>query len=94
MTDHRQLRPPWFSRRRLLRRALGFAGAATILGSTAGRATAQVKISQKAVAYQPQPNGDKRCDKCLQFQPPSACKIVEGTISPQGWCKVFVAKPK
>jgi hypothetical protein len=76
----------------LLRGAVRAAGAAAILGSTANRAAA--KISQAAVAYQPQPNGDKRCDRCAQFQPPNACKIIDGTISPQGWCKVFVPAPR
>jgi High potential iron-sulfur protein len=76
----------------LLRGAVSAAGAAAILGSTANRAAA--KISQAAVAYQPQPNADKRCDRCVQFQPPNACKIIDGTISPQGWCKVFVPAPR
>jgi hypothetical protein len=76
----------------LLRGAVRAAGAAVILGSTANRATA--KISQAAVAYQPQPNGDKRCDKCAQFVSPNACKIIDGAISPQGWCRVFVPAPR
>jgi hypothetical protein len=37
---------------------------------------------------------DKRCDKCVQFLPPNACKIIEGTISPQGWCRVFGPAPR
>jgi hypothetical protein len=51
---------------------------------------AQPKISKVAVNYQDHPDGDKRCDKCVQFQPPDACKMVEGTISPQGSCRIFV----
>lgn len=92
MADKPQARSTQFSRRMLLRRAVRAAGAAAILGLTANRAAA--KISQAAVAYQPQPNGDKRCDKCVQFQPPNACKIIEGTISPQGWCRVFAPAPR
>jgi hypothetical protein len=82
MADKPQARPTQFSRRMLLRGAVRAAGAAAILGPNANRAAA--KISQAAVAYQPLPNGDKRCDKCVQFLPPNACKIIEGTISPQG----------
>ena len=52
---------------------------------------AQPKISKIAVNYQDHPDGNKRCDKCIQFQPPDACKVVEGTISPQGSCRIFVA---
>jgi hypothetical protein len=92
MADKRQARSIQFSRRMLLRGAIRAAGAAAILESTANRAMA--KISQAAVAYQPQPNGDKRCDKCAQFLPPSSCKIIEGTISPQGWCRVFAPAPR
>ena len=52
--------------------------------------TAAPKISKKAVAYQDHPDGDKECAKCAQFQPPDACKMVEGPISPQGSCRIFV----
>ena len=92
MADKPKARSTQFSRRILLRGAVRAAGAAAILGSTVNGATA--KISQAAVAYQPQPNGDKRCDKCVQFQPPNACKIIEGTISPLGWCRVFAPAPR
>jgi hypothetical protein len=51
-------------------------------------AAAAPKISKKAVAYQDQPDGDKQW--CAQFQPPDACKMVEGPISPQGSCRIFV----
>jgi hypothetical protein len=78
------------ARRSLLQRALGAAGAAAVLCAPPKPAAAAPKISKKAVAYQDQPEGDKRCDKCVQFQPPDACKLVEGTISPQGSCRIFV----
>jgi hypothetical protein len=74
----------------MLQRTLGVASAATILCAPLNAAAAAPKISQKAVAYQDRPDGDKRCDKCVQFQPPNACKIVEGEISPQGSCRFFV----
>jgi hypothetical protein len=78
------------SRRSLLR---GAAAAAGILGATSNLVEAQPKISKVAVNYQDHPDGDKRCDKCAQFQPPAACKMVEGAISPQGSCRIFVPKP-
>jgi hypothetical protein len=43
-----------------------------------------------AVAYQDHPDGDKRCEKCAQFQAPDGCKMVEGAISPQGSCRIFM----
>ncbi len=71
------------SRRSLLQGAVGATGAPTILGATPNPAAAAPKISQKAAAYQDHPDGNKRCDNCVQFQPPNACKVVDGTISPQ-----------
>ena len=53
-------------------------------------ALAQPKISKVAVNYQDHPDGDKRCDKCIQYQPPDACKVVDGSISPQGSCRIFM----
>jgi len=66
------------------------AGAATVLGATVTADAA--KLSQKAVFYQDSPKGDQRCDNCSLFQPPSACKSVDGDVSPSGWCKIYVHK--
>ena len=32
------------------------------------------------------------CSTCVNFEPPSACKIVQGTIDPNGWCLVYAPK--
>ena len=77
-------------RRALLQYALGAAGGMAICCLPPNTATAAPKISKKAVAYQDHPDGDKRCERCAQFQPPDACKMVEGPISPQGSCRIFV----
>ena len=77
-------------RRALLRYALGAAGGVAICNPISNPATAAPKISKQAVAYQDHPDGDKRCEKCAQFQPPDACKMVEGPITPQGYCRLFV----
>jgi hypothetical protein len=53
---------------------------------------AQQKIRKEAAKYQYAPKGQQRCQICLQFQPPDQCKIVEGPISPKGWCQYFAAK--
>ena len=44
--------------------------------------------------YQDQPNNGQRCDACLQFVPGAngTCKVVEGPISPGGWCIAFAKK--
>jgi hypothetical protein len=70
--------------------ALAFGVAAA--GVTAGPALAQQKISQANAKYQDHPNGEARCDQCLQFQAPNSCKLVDGEIKPDGWCQLFAPK--
>ncbi|HKM69771.1 MAG TPA: twin-arginine translocation signal domain-containing protein [Stellaceae bacterium] len=86
MSGEQDRRSTRLSRRSLLQGA----AAAGILGAAPTPATAQPKISKVAVNYQDHPDGDKRCEKCVQFQPPDGCKVVEGTISPQGSCRIFM----
>jgi hypothetical protein len=54
-------------------------------------ATAQPppKQTQAAVAYQGHPRGGLSCAGCTFFRRPRSCEIVEGNISPTGWCKLF-----
>jgi len=68
----------------------GAIGAAALLGTTAHHLAAQPKISKIAVNYQDHPDGDKRCDRCIQFQPPDVCKVVDGAVSPHGSCRIFM----
>jgi hypothetical protein len=56
------------------------------------RAGAQTKISPAVAKYQDRPKGQQSCAVCANFQPPNACKFVQGTISPNGWCQLFAAK--
>jgi hypothetical protein len=75
------------SRRALLQAA---AGAAALLGTMAGPAAARLKVSRQSVAYQDQPDGGKHCSLCAHFLPPGSCQLVQGPISPQGYCRLFV----
>jgi hypothetical protein len=79
------------SRRVLLLRAGSAAGAVTILGTSIDAATA-AKISQTAASYQTSPKGSESCANCAQFQPPNVCSTVEGSISPDGWCMLYLQK--
>jgi hypothetical protein len=74
------------SRRLVLRATVVTLGAAA---ANAKPAAATVKISKAAVAYQDHPQGDKRCAKCLHFQTPNSCILVDGPIDPQGFCRIF-----
>ena len=55
-------------------------------------AAASNKMSPKAMQYRPSPNGNQRCDNCANFQAPGACKLVDGAISPVGWCILYRSK--
>ena len=76
------------SRRALLRVGVGMLAALVPV-----KAGAQPKIAPKLVQYQEKPKGAQECDKCLQFQAPNSCKLVEGPINPKGWCVLFAPKP-
>jgi hypothetical protein len=81
------------SRRSLLKSAVVLTGAACAGLITHREALAQGKASKEAMHYQDHPNGDKKCSDCMQFVPPGSCKVVEGAISPNGYCIAFVKKP-
>lgn len=88
------------SRRRLFRQGAVIASGAALGGLMLKvKAPAQGgKVSQAVAKYQGNPHGTQQCDGCMQYIPgktPSAdgtCKIVEGSISPKGWCMFFTAK--
>ncbi len=56
-------------------------------------ATEVVKVPQQAVQYQTEPKNGQKCDGCLHFIAASnSCKLVEGQISPDGWCTLWTKK--
>ena len=76
------------------RQVLGAAATVTVAGAIAATTPAQAaKVPQKAVKYQDTPKGDARCDNCVLFEAPNACKNVDGEIAPQGWCMIYAKKP-
>ena len=75
------------SRRTVL---IAAACAAPALALTTG--AAQAKMAQTAVRYQADPKDGHQCDGCAFFIAPNACKMVDGTIAPTGWCALFSAK--
>jgi hypothetical protein len=51
---------------------------------------APAKVSQASVQYQTQPKGEQNCANCMHFEAGSnTCKLVEGEISPEGWCLLW-----
>jgi hypothetical protein len=51
------------------------------------------KTAQAKVQYQTHPKGDRKCSGCLHFIAESnTCELVEGSISPEGWCLLWTQK--
>ncbi|GKS68904.1 hypothetical protein W03_09080 [Nitrosomonas sp. PY1] len=72
---------------------------ATIPFTTSLVAQAQTgKPSKELMGYVDKPKGDEQCSNCRQFIPgktPEAdgeCVVVDGSISPHGWCNAYSKK--
>ena len=69
--------------------------AAAIGGSAISFATlahAQSKTDKKTAKYQDKPNNGQSCSQCNYFHAPKTCQLVEGDVSPRGWCSFFLKK--
>ena len=54
---------------------------------------AEAKMAQKAAGYQETPAKDgSNCANCALFKAPSSCTLVDGTVSPNGWCRFYSKK--
>ncbi len=77
------------TRRQVLRAGLAAVGGVVAISTSA---PAQDKIDPKMVQYQTMPKDGAKCSLCVNFEAPNACKIVSGTIDPNGWCIAFAPK--
>ena len=68
------------------------AGTAPFLALAGSWAEAGTRVSQSAAHYQSTAKAGQDCDDCSNFVGPHACKLVEGDISPKGWCRLWVKK--
>jgi hypothetical protein len=62
---------------------------ATAFDRPVTRAIAAEKMSKEEAEYQDTPKDIRMCATCTLFEPPRGCKVVEGDVSPYGWCKAF-----
>jgi hypothetical protein len=80
-----------------------FVANAVVLPALAGlllaeTTNADAKGSKAQFKYQTTPNNGHKCSRCTFYiagSSPKAngtCKIVDGSISPNGWCTAFSAK--
>jgi hypothetical protein len=75
------------SRRSVIRAVITGVPAAVLLGIS--RTEAADKMTRQQAEYQDRPDGIYSCGMCTLFEKPNACKVVEGEISTDGWCKAF-----
>jgi hypothetical protein len=75
------------SRRKIIRAAVKGVSAGLLLGLVP--AGASDKMTWQQAEYQDTPSGLYSCGMCSLFERPNACKVVEGEISKDGWCKAF-----
>ncbi len=89
------------TRRRILKAGLAAVGGVVAAGAAQAAETAmapkpqrlaQEKIAQAQVQYQTTPKDGQKCSTCVNFEAPAACKIVAGTIAPEGWCIAYAPK--
>ena len=80
-------------RRGFLKDAMLIGGAAAI-GLAQSSANAQQKVAKSVFQYQDTPKDGKQCSTCEFFIAGAkpTCKIVEGDITPNGWCSAWVQK--
>jgi hypothetical protein len=78
--------------RRGLLGGLALAGVVGASLASHGARAAAAKLSPNEIGYQASPKGNARCELCVNWQAPNACKVVAGPISPAGWCGLFVRK--
>jgi hypothetical protein len=64
-----------------------------LYGAAARNAHAAALIPKKLADYRPKPMGGHECAGCCMFIPAgpaaSKCTMIEGSISPHGWCKYW-----
>jgi hypothetical protein len=81
------------TRRDIFKAVAGAAGAVAVVGFAGQQAVAAGKMAKSASQYQASPRNGQSCGKCANYiQASSTCKVVEGAVSANGWCSLYVAK--
>jgi hypothetical protein len=81
------------SRRSMLRGVILLAGGSLAAGVIRVQPAYAQKMTKEATKYQDTPKDGLKCKDCVYFQSPAACGLVEGKISPDGWCSLYNKKP-
>jgi hypothetical protein len=85
------------TRRGLCQKAGILAAFVALEAAITRRAHAAASIPKKLADYRPQPMNGHECAGCCMFVPDQSgharCTMIEGAISPHGWCKYWKAGP-
>lgn len=87
------------SRRAFLKTTTLLAGIAVVPVAMISKEVFAALMAKATMQYQDHPKDPNRhCSKCIHFKPgktaevEGACEVVEGPISPNGWCMAFSPK--
>lgn len=51
-------------------------------------------MTKAEAEYEAQSRHERYCDECSMFRPPGGCSLVEGRISPIGWCRYWESRAR
>lgn len=86
------------TRRKFLKGTALLATITALPALVASKTATAAKLTKAAMQYQDDPKGEQECVKCVQYisgktaKANGACKVVEGSISPKGWCVAYAPK--
>jgi anaerobic selenocysteine-containing dehydrogenase len=92
MSDTKEPGGSTVSRRDFLNIAAVGGGVLVAAGFDGPAFAAPKKFSQQQAHYQAVPRSGQRCQTCALWQAPTSCQVVDGTVSPAGWCILYQAK--
>jgi len=92
MSEQDKLGSRSVSRRDLLNFAALGSGAVIAITIGGQGSAAPKKFTQQQAKYQAVPKNGQRCQTCSLWQSPTSCQVVEGAVSPAGWCMLYQPK--
>ena len=92
MSDEKRHSNTSVSRRDFLNVAAAGGGTLITVGLADRASAAPKKFTQQQAHYQPVPKSGQRCQTCALWQSPKDCQVVEGPVSPAGWCILYQPK--
>jgi secreted PhoX family phosphatase len=93
MSDKMEVASSRLSRRQFIRTAVVASGGVAVAVTLSESASAATKkFTQQQAHYQAVPKNGQRCQSCGLYQPPTSCQVVEGPVSPAGWCILYQQK--